>query len=236
MAFERGVNPLFASALAIAVGAALGAVNGWFVAKVRVHPLIVTLATLAAYRGIAQGISMARTVNGFPEGFQDLATKTFLGLPLPGILFIVFWVVVALVLARTRLGRSIFAIGHNETAARFSGLRVDRIKLLLYTLAGCVAGLAASIQVARFNTAKADMGTGMELNVITAVVFGGTSINGGRGNVFGLLLGVALIHETGEFVGWHWENTELNAVVIGSLLILSVLLHRILSPRSRAED
>lgn len=236
MAFERGVDPIVASALAIVGGTGLGALNGWFVAKVKVHPLIVTLATLAAYRGIAQGISLAKPVTGFPQGFQDLATKTVLGMPLPGLLFVLFWAVVAVVLARTRLGRSIFAIGHNETAARFSGLQVDRIKLLLYALAGSVAGLAAAIQVARFNTAKADMGAGMELDVITAVVFGGTSINGGRGNVVGLLLGVTLIHETREFVGWHWEKTELNAIVIGALLILSVLLHRLLSPRSRAED
>ena len=236
LVFERWHSLPTACAAAVLAGSAVGALNGFFVSKIKVHPLIVTLATLAAFRGVAQGISLGRPIGGFPGGFQDLATTPHAGLPLPGYLFLVGLIATGVVLAKTAFGRSVFVVGHNETAAVFSGLSVDRIKLLLYTLAGTVAGIAAICMVGRHLTAKADLAGGLELEVITAVVLGGASINGGRGNVVGLLLGLALIHETREFVSWHWSRSELNPIVIGALLILSVLLHRLLSPRSRGEE
>jgi rhamnose transport system permease protein len=236
LTFERWGSLPAACAAAVVTGVAIGALNGFFVAKIKVHPLIVTLATLAAFRGVAQGISLGRPIGGFPGGFQDLATTPHFGLPLPGWAFVLGLIVTGAVLAKTPLGRSVYTIGHNETAAVFSGLRVDRIKLLLYTLAGGVAGIGAVCMVGRHMTAKADLANGLELEVITTVVLGGASINGGRGNVFGLLLGLALIHETREFVGWHWSKSELNPIVIGGLLIMSVLLHRLLAPRSRGEE
>jgi len=143
--------------------------------------------------------------------------------------------VAAVALARTAFGRALYAMGHNETAARFSGIPVDRIKLFLYTVSGAAAGVAAVILVSRQNTAKADLGLGMDLDVITAVVLGGTSIFGGRGGIGGAVLGVLLIHETREFVSWHWNKAELNLIVIGVLLIVAVLLHHLLSPRRREE-
>jgi rhamnose transport system permease protein len=124
-------------------------------------------------------------------------------------------------------------MGHNETASRYSGLPVERIKLLIYSLSGAMAGLAAVLFVARRNTAKADIGAGMELDVITAVVLGGTSIFGGRGRIVGTLLGVLLIHETREFVSWRWNNDELIFVVVGVLLIAAVLINSAVTGRSR---
>src|SRR5207249_9520613 len=112
-------------------------------------------------------------------------------------------------LAKTPIGRFLYAIGHNEQACVYSGINVSRIKLLLYGLSGLMAAVAAVIFVARRNTAKADVGAGIELDVIAAVVLGGVSIFGGRGNLIGMLLGVVLIHETREFVSWHWQNDEL---------------------------
>ena len=105
--------------------------------------------------------------------------------------------------------------------------------LALYTLAGLASAVAAILFVARRNTANAAVGDGMELEVITAVVLGGTSIFGGRGRVIGTILGVILIHETREFVSWHWQNDVLIQLVIGVLLILSVLLNTLLAPRGR---
>jgi rhamnose transport system permease protein len=228
LTYERGVSPWIGAGLALMTGIVAGALNGWFVAKVRVHPLIVTLATLAAYRGVAEGISLARPISGFPAGFTNT-----LSAPVPCVLFVGAAFVAAVVLAKTPFGRSLYAIGYNETATRFSGIAVDRIKLLLYTLSGAAAAVAAVLYVARRNTAKADIGLGIELDVITAVVLGGTSIFGGRGNIVGTLLGILLIHETREFVGWRWHKDELNFIVIGIVLILSVLLNRILTPRGR---
>ena len=131
---------------------------------------------------------------------------------------------------RTTAGRGLYAIGHNEEAARFSGIPVDRLKLLLYTATGLLAAIA-SLSYSTRRSATAEAGTGMELDVITAVVVGGTSIYGGRGNIVGTLLGVLLIHETRQFVDWHWQRSELTLMVIGALLILSVLGHRVLFPR-----
>ena len=233
LSYEAGVPPWYGAVLALFTGLAAGALNGAFVAWVGVHPLIVTLATLAAYRGVAEGISLARPISGFPDAFAVVGRGSLLGLPIPGIVFAVAALVGGVVLAKTPLGRSLYAIGHNETASRFSGIPVSRIKLSLYTLSGAAAGMAAVMFVARRNTAKADIGLGMELDVITAVVLGGTSIFGGRGRILGTLLGVLLIHETREFVSWRWHQDELNLVVIGALLILSVLLNSILSARRR---
>ena len=217
----------------LAVGGLAGALNGFFVAYVRVHPLIATLATLSAYRGIAEGLSLGRPISGFPDRFTALGQGTLLGMPIPGLIFLVCLIALGLIVDRLPLGLWLSAIGYNETAARYSGIAVSRIKLWLYTSSGLAAGLAALLFVARRNTAKADVGTGMELGVITAVVLGGTSIFGGRGRLFGTVLGVLLIYETREFVSWQWNKDELNLIVIGTLLILSVLADSLLSPKSR---
>ncbi|BDI31197.1 sugar ABC transporter permease [Capsulimonas corticalis] len=233
LCFQAHMPLALAGALTLATGAAAGALNGFFITRVRVHPLIVTLATLAAYRGVAEGLSLGRPVSGFPESFTWLGQGTVLGIPIPGLIFGVAVIAVGLIAARTPLGLWLSAIGYNETASLYSGIAVARIKMWLYTLSGTTAGLAALLFVARRNTAKADIGTGMELAVITAVVLGGTSIFGGRGRLFGTVLGVLLIHETREFVSWQWNRDELNLIVIGLLLILSVLADSLLTPKSR---
>jgi rhamnose transport system permease protein len=102
---------------------------------------------------------------------------------------------------------------------------------MLYSFAGLLAAFAALVYAARRNTANPEVGLGIELDVITAVVVGGTSIYGGRGSIFGTLLGILLIHEAREFVNWRWSSSELNMVVIGTLLVVSVLAHRMLAPR-----
>ena len=136
-------------------------------------------------------------------------------------------------LAKTSHGRFIYAIGHNEIAARFAGVAVDRCKFWLYSLSGFLAGLSTIIYVARFDTARADAGKGLELEAITAVVVGGTSIFGGRGNIIGSVLGLLLIHETRLFVSRYWRIDELRSIVIGILLIVSVLLYRLVVRKGR---
>lgn len=210
-----------------------GTFNGLLVSKLKVHPLIVTLATYAAFRGIAEGVSQGTSYSQFGDRFAQLARGSWVGVPLPGYLFAVMAAGFAVFLAKTPTGRFLYAMGHNETAARFSGIRVDRIKCFLYATSGLLAGLATLISISRFDTAKADAGTGIELDVITAVVIGGTSIFGGRGTIAGTVLGLFLIHETKQFVGRYWHIDELRSILVGVLLIVSILASRAVTPKQR---
>jgi rhamnose transport system permease protein len=232
MTHEAEQSMWLACAAALAVGAAAGALNGFFVAKVRVHPLLITLATLAAYRGLAEGISRGRPMSGFPPGFLELGGGTTVGIPTPLLLIIPALLVVGLLASRTIWGAWTYAIGGNERAADYCAIPVARVKLILYTLSGAAAGLCAVLFAARRDTAKADVGAGIELEVITAVVLGGTSIFGGRGTVIGTLLGVLLVHELREFVGWRWGHDEIILIVIGATLIAAVLLTNLVSRRT----
>ena len=227
LAFRAGIPVFVAAILCVVVGTAAGALNGFFITRVKVHPLLVTLATLAAYSGIAEGVSKAAPVSGFPANFLALSSGGIDGVTIPGIIWIVSAVLTTVLVIRTPFGTYLYAMGYNEVASRLSGVPVQRIKYALYTLAGTASGLAAMLFVARRNTAKADVGNGMELDVIAMVVLGGTSIFGGRSTIIGTVLGVLLIHETREFVSWQTNRSELNSIFIGALLIIAVLLNRV---------
>lgn len=226
VAYQATSNVGIAATACLLTGLAGGAVNGLLIAYGRVHPLIITLATYAAYRGIAEGVSQGASYSGFPVAWAQLARGAFWGVPLPGLIFAILGGATGFLLGWTRFGRLIYAMGHNELATRFAGGPVDRIKWALYAWSGVLAGIATLIYVARFDSAKADAGRGFELDVITAVVIGGTSIFGGRGNVLGTLLGLVLIHETRLLVSQHWRMEELKPIVVGMLLIVSVLIYR----------
>lgn len=228
---QSGLGHGLAAGLALLTGLAGGALNGWLITRLRVHPLLITLASLAAYRGVAEGLSKGRPVTPLPDAFLGLAGEVG-GVPLPALYFLALAVAAAVFLHRTPNGRFLFAIGHRERAAVFSGIPVPRLVLSLYALSGLLAAFSALVYAARRNTANPEAGLGIELDVITAVVVGGTSIYGGRGSIFATILGILLIHEAREFVDWNWSSSELNMVVIGSVLVLSVLANRLLSPRS----
>jgi len=217
--------------LAILVATAAGFFNGLLITRLRVPPLIMTLATLALYRGLAEGISQARSVRGYPEWFFGLGQGELLGVPTQLWLLAVAIAVFGFVLARTTFGRALYAIGHNETAARFSGIPVDRIKLTIYTLSGFMAGLAGWIFVSRVSTTRSDMGTGLELDVIAAVVLGGTSIFGGVGTIVGTVLGFTLIQLLKNGLALVGVKGDATIIVIGSVLILSILISNLLERR-----
>lgn len=225
LSVKAGVPIAVASAVALLVGIVCGWANGWLVTRMQVHPLLITLASLAAYRGLAEGLSRGQPVTPLPAMFCQLSGAV-LGAPLPAIYFGLLAVACGLFLHRTPHGRFLRAIGYQERASVFSGIPVARLKTRMHALAGLLAGLAALIYAARRNTANPESGMGIELDVISAVVVGGTDIQGGRGTVLGTLLGVLLIHQAREFVNWRWSSAELNMVVIGVLLVVSVVAHR----------
>lgn len=228
MLFQAGCPISVACCAALFVGTLSGFLNGIFISRMKVHPLIITLATMATYRGIAEGISQAKPVSGFPEGFTRLGQEQWQNLPVGGWVFVMLLILILWIVHKRTFGVHIYAIGNNEIASRFSGVQVDRILISLYTFSGFCSALAAILFIARRNTAKADIGMGIELGVITAVVIGGVSIFGGRGTLMGTCLGVLLIHQTREFVSWHWNRDELILIVLGALLIVSVVFQKFL--------
>jgi len=209
---------------ALFVGALAGFVNGFIITRVRVPPLIMTIATLALYRGLAEGVSQAHSVRGYPDWFYFLGQGSVFGVPAQLLLLVVLIVVAGVALDRTTFGRALYAIGANETAARFSALPVDRVKLIVYTLSGLASGLAAWVLVSRVTTTRMDMGTGYELDVIAAVVLGGTSIFGGSGTIWGTVIGLVMIQLLKNGLALTGVKGDATIVVIGVALILSVLI------------
>ena len=210
--------------LSLVVGTFAGFINGLIITQFKVPPLIATLGTLALYRGIAEGISEARSVRGYPEWFYVLGQGQVFGVPTQLWLLAIAVVIATIVLGLTTWGRVTYAIGSNEVAARFSGLRVDWIKIAIYSASGFSAALAAVIFVSRVSTTRSDMGSGIELDAITAVVLGGTSIFGGRGTIIGTVLGLILIQALKNGLSLAGVKSDGTIVLIGAVLIGTILI------------
>lgn len=216
-----------AAGMAILAGMLAGFVNGLIITRFGVPPLIATLATLALYRGLAEGISQARSVRGYPDWFYVLGQGDLGGIPTQLWILFAVAIVCAVILGLTSWGRTIYAIGSNEIAARFSGLSVDGAKLAIYTASGFAAAIAGVIFVSRVSTTRSDMGTGLELDAITAVVLGGTSIFGGRGTIVGTVLGLILIQGLKNGLSLAGIKGDGTVVLIGVVLIVTILITNI---------
>jgi ribose/xylose/arabinose/galactoside ABC-type transport system permease subunit len=221
---NMGLPLPLAIGLGLVVGTLAGFINGVIITRFRVPPLIATLGTLALYRGIAEGISEARSVRGYPDWFYVLGQGNVLGVPTQLWLLGMVAIFAAIVLGYTTWGRTTYAIGSNEVAARFSGLRVDWVKIAIYSASGFAAAVAAAIFVSRVSTTRSDMGTGIELDAITAVVLGGTSIFGGRGTIIGTVLGLILIQALKNGLSLAGVKSDGTIVLIGAVLILTILI------------
>jgi len=217
-----------AAAIALLVGTAGGALNGFAVARLGLPPLIVTLGSLSIFRGLAEGLTRgAVNYSGFPARFLFLG-QGFLGGVVPAQLplFLVVLAGYVLLLHRSVAGRAWYAIGSSAAGARYAGLPVSRRVALVYVLSGLTASFAAIIYVAHLGQAKADAGTGYELDAITAVVLGGTSIFGGRGTLWGTLLGLAALSILQNGLRLAALPSELTGVLTGALLVGTIALDR----------
>lgn len=223
---NQGVNIWIAALAGLLLGTLGGMLNGYLVARIRLPALVVTLGTYAFYRGIAYGFLGDQAARGYPKAFTYFGQgKVFDTLvPFSVALFIVMAILFGLVLHRTTFGRYLYAIGNNENATLYSGVPVARIKFIIYTLSGFMAALAGLILAARFGSTRPDIGTGLELAVITAVVLGGVDINGGKGTMLGAALSLLLIGLMRFGMGLLNIQGQVQGIVIGSLLILSILL------------
>ncbi len=220
--------------LCLLIGGVAGYINGLFIVKLDVPPLIMTLATLALYRGLAQGISQARSVTGYPEWFYIFGQERILGVPTQLWLFIIASIISIIILRRTTLGRYLYAIGNNPVGAKFSGIPVSRVLLTIYTYSGVMSALAAVIFVSRVTTTRSDMGSGLELDVIAAVVLGGTSIFGGKGTIVGTIIGLILIQLLKNGLALSGVTSDAVIIVIGVVLILAILVNNFIQRRREA--
>ncbi|GAA4514099.1 MULTISPECIES: ABC transporter permease [Nonomuraea] len=217
--------------LVVLTGALCGLVNGLLVTRLGLPSLAVTIGTLALYRGLAYVVLGDKAVAQFPPQYTALAVDDVPGtfVPYPVALFVLLAVVVAVVLHATGFGRALFAIGAQEQAAFFSGIRVKRIKLLLFVFSGTVAAFAGVVFTLRYGSARADNGLGIELAVIAAVLLGGVDFDGGKGTLGGVIAGVLLIGLLRNLLMLNDVSTEIQSIVTGLLLIVSVLTPRLIS-------
>jgi rhamnose transport system permease protein len=211
---------------ALVVGAAGGALNAALIARLGIPPLIVTLGTLSMFRGIAEGMTHAAVnYSGFPSGFLRLGQGYLWGfVPMQVPLFVLVLTAYVALLHRSVIGRAVYAIGLSPEGAQYAGIPVASRVGLLYVLSGLTASLAAIIYVAHVGQAKSDAGTGYELAALTAVVLGGTSVFGGRGTMWGTLVGLFVIAILQNGLRLAALPSELTGVLTGTLLIATILV------------
>ena len=215
-----------AMALGVATGVGCGLLNGAVVANLGLHPLVVTLATMALFRGAAYVISNAEAYSTYPDWFTAIGGYYIGGivpaqLPVFALVCAVAWIV----LAKTPFGRRVYGLGENEQAVRFSGANVAHLKLKIYGLMGFLVSLAAIIQTSRISTSRANMALGLELPVIAAVVLGGTAVTGGSGTITGTLLGLLILSYLQDGLQFAGISSDWGLVITGALLILGVLVN-----------
>ena len=210
----------------LVVGALGGLTNGLLVARASLPSLVVTLGTLALFRGLALIVLGPRGISDFPPAFTELGFGRVPGtlIPWPFVIFIGLAVVLAIVLHRTWIGRQIYAIGKNTGAARFSGVRVARVRIGLFVLSGTIAALAGIILTSRLSSARADAGVGMTLTVVTVVLLGGVNIFGGSGTIPGVALAVIAVAVMQNALRLASVTVEVQSIALGLLLILSVVI------------
>lgn len=206
-----------------------GLLNGGMTVALRVHPFIITLGTMAIYRGIAFVLTNGQSIGGFPEVFRNLVQwEIGDGLSVvPLLLTVVVGVVGTIFLGRLAEGRRVYAIGGNELASRFSGIRVERVKLIVFIISGLVAGLSAVLSLGYYGAATSGDGQGYELNVIAAAVIGGASLAGGKGTALGAVLGALIIQMISSGIVILRIDQNYSQIIIGAVVIVAVMLDQV---------
>ncbi|MBA2871241.1 ribose transport system permease protein [Anoxybacillus calidus] len=224
----NGMEGWTAIIIGLLAGFLMGALNGAIITKGRVAPFIATLATMTIFRGATLVYTDGRPITGFSDDilFQMMGRGYFLGIPVPVVFMMVIYIVLYFVLKKTTFGRHTYAIGGNEEASRLSGIRVDRLKVWIYSLTGGLAALAGMILTSRLNSAQPTAGTSYELDAIAAVVLGGTSLSGGRGWIFGTLVGALIIGVLNNGLNLLNVSSFYQQVIKGAVILLAVILDR----------
>ena len=217
---------------ALVTGIACGLFNAILIAKVKISPLVATLATMYLYMGIARSISHGDSVYAFPAA-EFLGNKVIAGVPIQifiyALLALIFW----FILAKTTLGRKLFAIGLNENATKYCGIDTDKVKIWIYLFSGVICALAGLIFLGRFTSIKYDAGTSLGLKVVTIIVLGGTSILGGIGDMRGTILAALIIAVLNSGLTVLGIPNDMQTIVHGMILVLSLVSYAVFNERAR---
>ncbi|MGB8813409.1 MAG: ABC transporter permease [Paracoccaceae bacterium] len=234
---QQGIGAPLAMVLCLGIGVAGGAFNGWFITRVGLPSLVVTLATLIGFRGLARVLVEDRGITDFPEWVDALGQRGLIGpVPFALIAFVVLFIGLYIVLERSGFGRKTYVIGSNRDVAEFAGIDTDRHKMQLFMASGTIAAFAGLLYAARVGAVRGDVALGFELDIITIVLLGGVSIFGGSGTLIGTLLsilivlnlrnGMALLNITG-----HIQTGVIGLLLIASVVVPRVRLHRETGPK-----
>jgi rhamnose transport system permease protein len=234
--FQQGVDPVMAIGLCILIGAIGGAMNGFFVAWVGLPSLVVTLATLIGFRGMARVLVEDRGITDFPDWFDALGQSGLIGpLPLSLICFVVMFLGAWIILERSGFGRKTYVIGSNRDVADFAGIDTRKHKIILFLASGIISAFAGLLYAARVGAVRGDVANGFELDIITIVLLGGASIFGGTGTLVGTGLAILIVLNLRNGMALHNITGHIQTGVIGILLIASVIVPRIKVGRRNRE-
>ncbi|MCA8878391.1 MAG: ABC transporter permease [Rhodobacteraceae bacterium] len=221
---QWGVHPYLVIPFTMAFGLSLGFINGVFVAGLRLNPFIVTLATWEIFAGLTLVITQGYPIRPLGETFQIFGKGELFGVPFPVIIFLTAGLILIWVLSQTRFGRNVFAVGGNRDAAILAGIRVKRIELIAYGLAGMLSALAGILFASRMDAGQPSVGEGWLMGAITAAILGGTSLRGGQGSIIGTILGALLLAVLANGtvllnVSGFWQR-----VIVGCVVLVAVLV------------
>ena len=228
MVKEQGVAAPAAITISLGIGVLGGALNGWFITRVGLPSLVVTLATLIGFRGLARVLVEDRGLTDFPDWFDALGQKGLIGpLPFALVAFAVLFILLFIVLERSGFGRKTQVIGTNREVAEFAGIDTDRHKMILFIASGTIAAFAGLLYAARVGAVRGDVANGFELDIITIVLLGGVSIFGGTGSLIGTLLAILIVLNIRNGMALLNITGHIQTGVIGLLLIASVIVPRL---------
>lgn len=219
----RAGGPIVLAMLAgIAAGAAIGFINGLIVGKLKIQAVVVTIGTQVMFRGLCYILTSGRAVSGYPLSFFTLGTGDVLGVPISVIVLLLMYAGAWFVLEKSWFGRYVLAIGNNQNTTRYSGIRVDRVKIILFTICGVMTAIASIFLISRLSSAEATLGSGYELDIITAALIGGVDINGGRGKLQGTFLGILIIGILRNGLNMMGLSVIYQSIILGVLLLVAV--------------
>lgn len=223
-----GVDGIIAIIIGCIFGAVLGAINGFLITLGKMAPFIATLATMTVFRGVTLVITDGNPITNLngSYAFQLFGRGYFIGIPVPAITMFITFIILYLILHKTIFGRQTYAMGGNEKAAFISGIKVNKLKVCIYGLAGLMSALAGAILTSRLNSAQPTAGMSYELDAIAAVVLGGTSLTGGKGRIVGTLIGVLIIGVLNNGLNLLGVSSFYQQVVKGVVIIIAVLIDR----------